>query len=99
MENKQSLEDVRAERQAKYEELVAQAYEAQARFEKSNDPADRLEAQAKAREAQEYRNLKRAGGAVRKAKGGSVKKYAKGGSVSKRADGCAIRGKTKGRMV
>jgi hypothetical protein len=26
-------------------------------------------------------------------------KYAKGGSVSSRADGCAVRGKTKGRMV
>ena len=34
-----------------------------------------------------------------KAKGGTVKKMAKGGSVSKRADGCAMKGKTKGRMV
>ena len=35
-------------------------------------------------------------------KGGKVKKMASGGKVSsasKRADGCAIRGKTKGRMV
>lgn len=35
-------------------------------------------------------------------KGGEVKKHAKGGSVSsasKRADGCAIRGKTRGKMV
>lgn len=33
-------------------------------------------------------------------KGGKVKKMAKGGSsASKRADGCAIKGKTKGRMV
>jgi hypothetical protein len=34
-------------------------------------------------------------------KGGAVKQMAKGGSVSasKRADGCAVRGKTKGRMV
>jgi hypothetical protein len=35
-------------------------------------------------------------------KGGSVKKMASGGKVSsasKRADGCAVRGKTKGRMV
>ena len=35
-------------------------------------------------------------------KGGAVKKMASGGKVSsasKRADGCAIRGKTKGRMV
>ena len=31
--------------------------------------------------------------------GGTVKKMAKGGSVSKRADGCAMKGKTKGRMV
>ena len=31
--------------------------------------------------------------------GGKVKKMAKGGSASARADGCAIRGKTKGRMV
>lgn len=28
-----------------------------------------------------------------------VKKMAKGGSASSRADGCAVRGKTKGRMV
>jgi hypothetical protein len=33
--------------------------------------------------------------AVKKAKGGMMKAYAKGGSV----DGCAMRGKTKGRMV
>jgi hypothetical protein len=35
-------------------------------------------------------------------KGGSVKKMASGGKVSsasKRGDGCAIRGKTKGRMI
>ena len=33
-------------------------------------------------------------------KGGAAKKMAKGGSTaSKRADGCAIKGKTKGRMV
>lgn len=36
-------------------------------------------------------------------KGGAVNKMAKGGSVksgaSKRADGCAVKGKTKGRMV
>ena len=31
-------------------------------------------------------------------KGGKVK-MAKGGSASKRADGCAVRGKTKGRIV
>jgi hypothetical protein len=34
-----------------------------------------------------------------KKSGGAVKKMASGGSVSKRADGCAIKGKTKGRMV
>jgi hypothetical protein len=32
-------------------------------------------------------------------KGGKVKKMAAGGSASKRADGCAVRGKTRGRMV
>ena len=31
--------------------------------------------------------------------GGKVKKMAGGGSASARADGCAIRGKTRGRMV
>ena len=31
--------------------------------------------------------------------GGRVKKMSHGGSASKRADGCAVRGKTKGRMV
>lgn len=31
--------------------------------------------------------------------GGKVKKMAGGGSASARADGCAVRGKTKGRMV
>jgi hypothetical protein len=41
-------------------------------------------------------------GRRRMKEGGAVKKMAKGGSVSsasKRADGCAIKGKTKGRMV
>jgi hypothetical protein len=33
------------------------------------------------------------GGMVKKAKGGSVS------SASKRADGCAVRGKTKGKMI
>ena len=32
-------------------------------------------------------------------RGGAVKKMASGGSASKRADGCAVKGKTKGRMV
>ena len=36
---------------------------------------------------------KRNGGSVK------VKKMAKGGSASSRADGCAVRGKTKGRMI
>ena len=31
--------------------------------------------------------------------GGRVKKMSHGGSASKRADGCAVKGKTKGRMV
>ena len=32
-------------------------------------------------------------------KGGKTKKMAKGGSASKRADGCAIRGKTRGKII
>lgn len=32
-------------------------------------------------------------------RGGAVKKMASGGSASKRADGCAVKGKTKGRMI
>ena len=32
-------------------------------------------------------------------KGGKVKKMAAGGSASKRADGCAVKGKTRGRMI
>lgn len=32
-------------------------------------------------------------------KGGKVKKMRSGGSASSRADGCAIRGKTRGKMV
>jgi hypothetical protein len=32
-------------------------------------------------------------------RGGAVKKMASGGSASSRADGCAVKGKTKGRMV
>ena len=31
--------------------------------------------------------------------GGSVKGYAKGGSIASRGDGCAIKGRTKGRMI
>ena len=36
---------------------------------------------------------------VKKRVGGKIKKMSNGGSASKRADGCAVRGKTKGRMV
>ena len=32
-------------------------------------------------------------------KGGKIKKMRSGGSASSRADGCAIRGKTRGKMV
>lgn len=32
-------------------------------------------------------------------RGGKVKKMAAGGSASKRADGCAVKGKTRGKMV
>jgi hypothetical protein len=32
-------------------------------------------------------------------RGGAVKKRSSGGSASSRADGCAVKGKTKGRMV
>jgi hypothetical protein len=32
-------------------------------------------------------------------KGGKVKKMATGGSASSRADGCAVKGKTRGKMV
>ena len=34
-----------------------------------------------------------------KRKGGKVKKMAAGGSASKRADGCAVKGKTRGKMI
>ena len=44
--------------------------------------------------AQRAASLKAKGGSVKMAKGGSVKS-----SASKRADGCAVRGKTRGRMV
>jgi hypothetical protein len=32
-------------------------------------------------------------------KGGGVKKMAAGGSASSRADGCAVKGKTKGKLL
>lgn len=32
-------------------------------------------------------------------KGGKVKKMASGGSASKRADGCAVKGKTRGKVI
>ena len=59
-------------------------------------------------DTQEYRDMRAQTDAgykyatENKRKGGAIKKMAKGGSVgsaSKRADGCAVRGKTKGRMV
>ena len=34
-----------------------------------------------------------------KKKGGMIKKYSKGGTASARADGCAVKGKTKGRII
>ena len=59
-------------------------------------------------DTQEYRDMRAQTDAgykyatENKSKGGSIKKMAKGGSVgsaSKRADGCAVKGKTKGRMI
>ena len=44
--------------------------------------------------SQRSASLKAKGGAIKMAKGGSVKS-----SASKRADGCAVRGKTRGKMV
>ena len=32
-------------------------------------------------------------------KGGMIKKFSKGGTASARADGCAVKGKTKGRII
>jgi len=36
---------------------------------------------------------------VKKRVGGKIKKMSNGGSASKRADGCAIKGKTRGKMI
>ena len=47
----------------------------------------------KRREAAKEKEVKETSQPVKKAKGGMV------GSASKRADGCAIKGKTKGRIV
>jgi len=63
--------------------------------EESNKPLRELDAMQKAQNlmAPGYNKLK---------KGGVIKKMTKGGSVSsasKRADGCAMRGKTKGRII
>ena len=47
--------------------------------------------------AEEAVEVKAAGTGMKK--GGKVKKMAMGGSASKRADGCAVKGKTRGKMV
>ena len=39
------------------------------------------------------------GGPKRRYARGKVKRYSGGGSASSRADGCAVRGKTRGKMV
>jgi hypothetical protein len=39
------------------------------------------------------------GGPKRRFARGKVKRYSNGGSASSRADGCAVRGKTRGKMV
>jgi hypothetical protein len=62
---------------------------------------DKMEAEEQLR-AQEQAAAEQAAVEGGMKKGGRVKKMAKGGSVgsaSKRADGCAMRGKTRGRMV
>ena len=53
------------------------------------------------KKAVEMNPLRRAAEGARKVgkKAASVVKKAKGGSVSKRADGCAMKGKTRGRMI
>jgi predicted transcriptional regulator len=97
MESREGIKQLRAERDAKREQLVKEAYEAQRRYEESGRDEDKMEAMQKAAEAHEWRNLYKKGGKVKKRS--EPKKYAKGGSVSKRADGCAIRGKTRGKVL
>ena len=52
--------------------------------------------QAMVQEAQDAKDSKAAGAAYDKA---SPAPYKKGGSVSSRADGCAVKGKTRGKMM
>lgn len=62
----------------------------------NQDERDRMERAALAAEAKPevYRSPDGRSGGM-----GPLKKMAKGGSASSRADGCAVKGKTKGRMV
>lgn len=61
----------------------------------------RMEKDAADQEAQQKKMRTAIGaGAIEDAmRNGKPKKMAKGGTASSRADGCAVRGKTKGRMV
>ena len=65
-----------------------------------NAPDTEAAANIRRRLAEMAQGLKKGGAVKKMAKGGAVKKMATGGvAASKRADGCAMRGKTKGRMV
>lgn len=93
-----------AEKDPKYiKELSERREENPAEFEKQKEMYDA--ARQKETEDQGYsamETIKRLGKKALGMKKGGCVKMAKGGSVSsasKRADGCAVKGKTKGRMV
>jgi hypothetical protein len=77
--------------------LPGMMYKDQVNDDEAEERARMEAAAAQAAEA-EASGMKK-GGRVRKAKAKSMSSKPKASSASKRADGCAVRGKTKGRMV
>ena len=90
-----------AEKDPKYiKELSERREKDPAEFEKQKgmyDAAKQKEAEDKDYSAMD--TLKRMGKKALGMKKGGCVKMAKGGSASARADGCAVRGKTRGRIV
>lgn len=65
-------------------------------------PEDVAEAKRRTKETEAYNKASTIPAAPKKEASmpaSPVKKLAKGGSASSRADGCAVRGKTRGRMI
>lgn len=83
---------------AKQDKARAKAAENE-EFKDKRQPKSPLIRQAEIERMKEVLNTPKGGGAMPKSNRDITKNYKAGGTASSRADGCAVRGKTRGKIV